>query len=169
MVLRKGVDWHPEFTPSYTPKEMIELGVFEGLYTAAIDGLPDDWLSSNKVLPRGSKPNPKLNRFGVKSRLSLKEWEQNGWTTENSPLGWFQWYCLYFLGRRLPEEDEWQINRWKSFIARHQAQIYLNCKLKDYKCRPKQRQGLLQWAWDSATVFDSRQRDKNINRIIKLI
>lgn len=159
--------WHPDFAPSFTPKEMIDLGVFEGIYTHAIEGIPQDWLNSPKVLPRGGTPNPELNHYGVKSRQSLKEWEEKGWTTEHSPLGWWQWYCLYFLGRRIPGEDDKQIERWRSFISRHQAQVAKACRLDDPDCHPRQRQGLLQWSWDSTTKFTPKQRDENLRRVVK--
>lgn len=159
--------WHPDFAPSYTPKEMIDLGIFEGIYTHAIDGIPKSWLDSPKVLQRGSMPDPSLNQYGVKSRQSLKEWEEKGWTTEHSPLGWWQFYCLYFLGRRIPEEDEVQIRRWKQFVARHQAQVTKACRLDDSDCRSRQRQGLLQWGWDSTTKFTPKQRGDNLRRVAK--
>lgn len=157
--------WHPEFAPSYTPLQMLDEGIFEGVYTAAIDGLPSKWYKHKNVLKRGEEPDISINKFGVKSRLSLSEWEEKGWTTKDSPLGWWQWYCLYWLGRRLEKEDEWQIGRWKSYIARHQGQIDANCKLKDFDCRKRQRQGLLQWAWDSSTSFTPNQRKKNLQAL----
>lgn len=159
--------WHLDFGPSYTPLEMIQAGVFEGLYTGAIDEIPKEWKDQPTVLPRGGAGDPKLNKYGIKSRLDLREWQINGWTTEHSPLGWFQWYCLYYLGRRIPVEDEFQIRRWYSFVARHQAQVTKGCRLDDDKCRPRQRQGLLQWAWDSSTSFTPKTRHSNAQRISK--
>lgn len=150
--------WNIKFQPCYSPKDMLDRGVFEGIYTAAIEGLPKEWYDHPKVLPRGSKPDPSINEFGVKSRLSLKEWEKNGWTTEHSPLGWWQWYCHYWLGRRIPEEDKWQIDRWYSFCARHQAQISASKDRLDLSKRLKQRQALLQWGWDSTKKFEGAVR-----------
>lgn len=161
------ITWASNFAPSYTPMEMLDLGVFEGIYTAAIKNIPAKYKQHKNVLKRGSEPNIEINRFKIKSRQSLKEWQKNGWTTEHSPLGWWEWYIKYFEGRRIPEEDKWQIGRWRSFVARHQGQISASCDLTDHDCHTKQRQGLLQWAWDSSDKFTDEQLDKNIKNISK--
>jgi len=162
--MSKDSYWNKEFTPSYTPKEMLELGVFEGKYINIIKGLPKDWYSLPKVVKRSDEPNVELNKFGVKSRQPLSEWKKNGWIKTDEG-GWFHWYCLYWLGRRLGEEDDWQISRWKSFVARHNAQVQAKCKKADYDCNTKQRQGLLQWAWDSDTAFTPQQQKQNLDRL----
>ena len=160
--------WDPEFAPSYTPMEMLDQGVFEGLYTAAIEGIPKKYKEHKNVLKRGSEPDESINRYGVKSRLDLPEWEKRGWTTENSPLGWFEWYIKYFEGRRLEDEDDWQIKRWKQFVARHAGQLHANCQPNDESCHTKQRQALLQWAWDPSQKFTDEQRQKNLKRLRSL-
>lgn len=66
-------EWHPDFTPSYTPVEMLDKGIFEGIYTAAIQDIPAKYKNHKKVLPRGSDPDVAINYYGVKSRQSLKE------------------------------------------------------------------------------------------------
>lgn len=166
--MAKDKTWHPDFCPSYTPMEMLDKGIFEGIYTSAIQDIPAEYKNHKKVLKRGSDPDVSINHYGIKSRQSLKEWQRKGWTTRDSPLGWWEWYIKYFLGRRLGKEDEVQIKRWRSFVARHMGQLKQNCKLTNDSCSPKQRQGLLQWGWDSHTVFDEAQQEKNLKRIAKL-
>ena len=49
------------------------------------------------------------------------------------------------------EEDARQIKRWKA-IRRHIAQIEKHCERGDFFCRPRQRQALLHWAYDSRKI-----------------
>lgn len=158
-------DWHSDFAPSYTPMEMLDLGVFEGIYTQVIKGIPSKYTKHKNLVEDTSKPDIEINQFKIKSRQSLKKWQENGWVTKDSPLGWWEWYIKYYEGRRLDKEDDWQIKRWRSFVARHSGQLRSNCKLSDLECSPKQRQGLLQWAWDSSTEFTDTQLKKNLKRI----
>lgn len=158
-------NWDLNFAPSYTPKQMLEQGVFEGKYINAIKGLPASWYKLPKVVGPKDEPDVTLNKYGIKSRQPLSVWKKNGWTTKNSPNGWFEWYCLYHEGRRLEEEDKWQIARWRSFVARHMGQLVMHCSLKDEdKCK-KQRQGLLQWGWDSTTKYTLEQRLANLKKL----
>ena len=61
--------------------------------------------------------------------------------------GWFQWYCRYFFGRRILDEDKRQIKRWCA-MKRHVSALK-NSVPNDLSCRVKQRQALLHWAYDS--------------------
>ncbi len=143
-------NFNPEFKPQLTPKQMLELGVFGGKYmTDCRDEFPTDWFTNAKLSPEGK--NPKLNFFKVDASLPLLAWRHKGWIYKDDPRGWFQWYCRYYRGRRIPAEDARQIKRWKA-IARHAAAIKKNCMPGDYSCRPKQRQALLHWAYDSRTM-----------------
>jgi hypothetical protein len=145
IVAAAGRNFAPDFTPHFTPKEMLELGVFEGKYCNDCKGeLPASWFAKAKT---STQPDPTLNCFGVKSRQPLRVWQEKGWILGPDPRGWFQWYCRYYLGRRLPEIDALQIRRWRNF-TRHAAQIRKHCEPGDLFCRTRQRQGLLQWAND---------------------
>ena len=142
-----GRNFAPGFRPQLTPKEMLQLGVFGGKYmTDCRDEFPDDWFKNAKLSP--DKHDAKLNFFGVDASQPLSVWRDKGWIYPDDPRGWFQWYCRYYIGRRLEEEDQRQIKRWKA-MTRHIAQIKLNCKKGDLNCRKKQRQALLHWAYDS--------------------
>lgn len=141
-----GEDFADSFKPELTPKQMLELGVFEGHYLNDCQmEFPADWFVKAKISL--DRPNVCLNYFKVKSRMSLKDWQKKGWIVGPDPRGWFQWYCRYYMGRRLDEVDAWQIKRWKAFY-RHYMQIKKNCLAFDLDCRKKQRQALLQWAYN---------------------
>ena len=126
---------------------MLKVGVFGGVYLNDCQKeFPASWFRNAKLSP--SKKDPLLNYFGVDASQSLAEWQRKGWIYSEDPRGWFQWYCRYYLGRRIPAEDTRQIKRWKA-IMRHIAQIKKNCMVADETCRPRQRQALLHWAIDS--------------------
>ena len=141
----EGKYFAPDFLPELTPKEMLKLGVFEGHYmTDCQSEFPHSWFEKAKISP--DKACDACNYFKLKSRMSLQEWQNRGWILEPDPRGWFQWYCRYYMGRRIDKVDAVQIKRWKAF-KRHKAQVYQNCALYDLSCRIKQRQALLQWAY----------------------
>ena len=158
--------WQIDFGPTYTPKQMLELGVFEGKYINNMKGIPADWKKLPKVLGKDDEPDPSVNKYGVKSRQPLSVWKKNGWI-KTDPNGFFEWMCNYYLGRRLGEEDEWQIKRWRSFVARHQAQIKAdsNGHLKDR--RVVQKQALLQWGWDWEQNYSEKAVESNAKKIAK--
>jgi len=142
-----GRNFAPDFMPELTPKMMLSLGVFGGKYmTDTRKELPQSWFKEAKLSSDGRDPS--LNYFGVDAGSPLSVWRKKGWIHPDDPRGWFQWYCRYYLGRRLPGEDDRQIARWKAF-RRHAAQVCQNCDTGDFTCRPRQRQALLQWAYDS--------------------
>jgi len=142
-----GKNFHPDFKPELTPKQMLEMGIFGGKYmTDCRNEFPHDWFTKAKLSPLTK--NPLINYFKVNASLPLKYWQEKGWIYEDDPRGWFQWYCRYYMGRRLLKEDERQIKRWKA-MKRHIGAIKKGCKSKDLECRKKQRQALLHWAYDS--------------------
>lgn len=142
-----GQEFDPEFRPNLTPGQMLELGVFCGKYmTDTRDEFPAEWFERARLSP--ARRDCSLNFFRVDASQTLAVWRAKGWIHPDDPRGWFQWYCRYHMGRRMPEEDRRQIARWKA-IRRHIAQIRRNCEPGDLDCRKRQRQALLHWAYDS--------------------
>lgn len=149
-VASPGHDFQWEFQPELTPAEMLEVGVFGGHYLNDCRAeFPAAWFKKARLSDHG--PDPAFNFFKVAASQPLKVWQQKGWIYEDDPRGWFQWYARYYMGRRLPAEDERQIKRWRA-IKRHVAQLRNACKRGDLACRPKQRQALLHWAYDSREI-----------------
>jgi hypothetical protein len=144
-----GRNFHPGFTPELSPKEMLALGVFGGKYLTDCTGeFPKAWFTHARLCRE--RHDPALNCFGVSASQSLAVWQKNGWIHPDDPRGWFQWYCRYYLGRRSPD-DERQIRRWRA-MRRHVAQVRTHCRPGDLQCRRRQRQALLQWAYDSRRI-----------------
>lgn len=145
-----GKKFAPDFKPQLTPKEMLALGVFGGKYmTDCQREFPKSWFVHAKLSPE--RHDPSINFFGVDASQPLNEWRRKGWIDPHDPRGWFQWYCRYYLGRRIPQYDATQIARWKK-IVRHAAQIKKYCRPGDLNCRRRQRQALLHWAYDSRKI-----------------
>jgi hypothetical protein len=147
---RIGKDFDVDFRPDLTPKEMLELGVFCGKYmTDCRNEFPESWFKKAKISPE--KRDCKLNYFQVNASMPLSYWVKKGWIYKEDPRGWFQWYCRYYMGRRIEEEDRRQIKRWKAF-RRHLFAVVNNCRSGDHSCRRKQKQALLHWAYDSRKI-----------------
>ena len=125
-----------EFKPLFTPYEMLELGIFDGKY----------YLPTNKDFDR-TPIIKQTNLFMEGASQPHEVWQEKGWITPEDPMGWFQWYLRYYQGRRIHDLDMHQMKRWKSFVARHSAQVFKNGN-GDLSKRRKQRQALLHWAAD---------------------
>lgn len=167
-------DLPADFQPDLSPGEMLMLGVFEGKYLNDCTAeFPAEWfvgaLHTGRLSPEG-RDVERCNFFGVASRQPLSAWVSSGWAPsrgrrgrtddhyhgalgdpERNPdeRGWFQWYCRYWMGRRLPELDTIQIRRWRAF-RRHAGALRGGCPpwRQNQHCRLRERQALLQWAYN---------------------
>ena len=92
-----------DFSPNLTPKEIIQLGSFGGIYFNDCNGkidissneFPEDWFEGlEESQYKSSKYNKRVNYFNIKSGLSQSEWEENGWINNQDPRGWFQFFEL---------------------------------------------------------------------------
>ncbi len=145
-----GKDFDPNFKPELTPKQMLMLGVFGGKYlNDSQSEFPSDWFKEARLSDHGA--DPKCNYYEVLASQPLKVWQDKGWIYKDDPKGWFQWYCRYYMGRRLLEEDKRQIKRWAA-MRRHISQLKKACYPGDQTCRRRQRQALLHWAYDSRNI-----------------
>jgi hypothetical protein len=165
-----GTHLAPDFHPYSSPGDLLALGVFEGKYlNDCTSEFPREWFLYAEALGTLSPkaPNVECNYFKVGSRQPLRVWKDNGWAPtlrrgktrkasgrkqmladpKQNPdeRGWFQWYCRYWLGRRIPALDAVQIGRWRSFV-RHAGAVKARCDKGNLSCSPKERQALLQWA-----------------------
>jgi hypothetical protein len=128
---------------------MLQLGVFCGKYmTDCRKEFPASWFVRAKL---SKTRDCSLNHFGVNASQPLLEWRRKGWIHPAIHAAG-QWYCRYHMGRRMPDEDARQINRWKA-MRRHVRQIRKHCEPGDPMCRPRQRQALLHWAYDSRKIY----------------
>ena len=167
-----GQGFAADFKPAATPGEILALGAFGGRYlNDCVDEFPAEWFWRAALLEKLAPGAPvggdvAINAFHIDSRLPLSEWRKAGWIAgarqtrrasgarsiladpvkNPDERGWFQWYCRYWMGRRIPDLDAVQIQRWRAF-SRHAGAVSGACKRGDLGCRPWQRQALLHWAW----------------------
>src|SRR5512146_1168795 len=86
-----GRNFHPDFRPELTPKQMLALGVFGGRYmTDCRKEFPASWFKQAKLSP--DRHRASLNYFGVNASQPLALWQEKGWIYKEDPRGWFQWY-----------------------------------------------------------------------------
>lgn len=147
---------YPEFTPDLTPEEIFKEGSFGGTYFRPIYSSVTkknyknqhkkyDFLKNiDEKLLTQSEYDKSINKYKVKVGTSLEFWEEKGWITKHDPYGWIQWYCEFYNGRRIKEEDERQIKRWLNIKIRFGK--WLRNLEKQKKDSAKIRQTLLHWS-----------------------
>ena len=101
-----GKNFGAGFRPRLSPGKMLRMGVFESKYlNDCTKEFPREWYEG--ILARmqavggaqfaKGRPvaDPRMNAFGIKSRLSLGEWRRRGWIPitagDKDERGWFQW------------------------------------------------------------------------------
>lgn len=116
--------WNPRFMPSYSPMAMMGMGVFGDSYWFGPIGehrmamLPQNYPFARFEV---TKHKPSVNHFGRKSGLSKDWWLDRGLIFNADPLGFFEWFCWYWMGRRIDEYDDHQIQRWAGYRIRQRA------------------------------------------------
>jgi len=119
------------FRPNLTPSQILRAGAFGGTYfrqiksgvtgktysyKKAIKEYPKSWFKGLDIEKQVARPyneyDINANKYKKKVGLTLKQWETNKWITATDPYGWFQWYCRFYMGRRLGDEDLYQIGRF---------------------------------------------------------
>lgn len=166
---------HPEFTPNISPLDVLKQGAFGGTYFRPIDSKVTRKKYKNRHLRYWSaqelkkhnldsqtnlcRPfefyNKSINKYKIRCGQTLEQWEEKNWISKHDPYGWFEWYCNFFRGRRLKEEDTRQIKRWKSICGpkgRFSQRLKNMVKAKkttpeDPLVSPRIRQTLLHWGY----------------------
>jgi len=146
---------YPLFKPELTPGEILKLGVWGGKkFNDCFRELPREWLldalENNKLSVL--RPMKNMNYYKVFEHPGLEDWRDDNEDAPKDPFdprGWQQWFIRFHLGRRIPDVDRKQINRWIAFNKRFKRLIETSCKKGDDKCKPRIKQSLLTWAIDS--------------------
>ena len=153
-----------DFGTNKTPVEVIKEGAFGETYFRDIySGINDEWYRKSwkefnelKNIDQNyycsSYYDVSVNKYGVKSRTSLRFWENKGSINSIDSCGWFQLYFRYWLGRR-SLDDERQISRWTEIVSRFKAKLIkmikdVNSRFDEYSISPKIRQILLHWGYE---------------------
>ena len=97
-----------------------------------------------------------VNKYKIRCGQTLEEWENKDWIKHHDPYGWFEWYCNFFQGRRIPQEDSRQIKRWLSFCGpKGRFSQRLKNMVREKKKAPEDpivspriRQTLLHWGYE---------------------
>ena len=182
---------YPEFKPNLSPKDVFYLGSFGGTYfrdikssvcnkkftgEEVISEYPKSWWKdiNIKEMVTNNKYDKNINNYGVKCGTTLEFWESKDWINKHDCYGWFQWYCRFFMGRRLGSEDERQINRWKGVCGeKGRFKNWLindiikkknntnNVGVDDFEISPVKRQLLQHWGYQ-LTKGDYKKKLKNL-------
>ena len=154
-----AVTWGGEYSPAlavdYTPDQMANMGVFGDSYWGGprgderwallaahcdyYDRAPPTRTRTGQLYTNGrGKQVATVNYYGRPASLARDWWLDRGLISVADPLGWYEWFWWYWLGRRIELYDGWQIARWLNFKERHTAML----RSAPF---PGHAQALLQW------------------------
>jgi len=153
----------PGFNPYYTPREILELGVFNGTYFfkyALRSGLPDELFDK---LPESrynlSQPDANVNYFKALTVQRRRDDFIPNALRLLATAGWLMWYCRFYYGKTTNTEDAYRIKQWKDEIETFYFYVKEACDaanrpyddLNVAAARPW-RQQLLQYGMDPAVI-----------------
>lgn len=110
--MRKYINFadEPFFMPNYNPKEMIEMGIFKGLYSISPD---DDITRMTKAEPithRSFPPDNNYYRVEPKEEHDSPGYPLSG---DAARREFFQWYAYFYYGvRKVGKHDQKWITKW---------------------------------------------------------
>lgn len=130
-------DSDPDFEPILSPMRMLNMGIFGNAYFGSLTNTTNYPLGKQRweLLPSHDliddyvgtdKPKWDTSYFQKKASSTREWWLERNLISEVDPLGQFEWYCWYWLGRRIPTEDAHQIKRWLNFRTRQTAMLESN-------------------------------------------
>jgi len=152
----------PLFQPHYTPREILELGVFGGAYFFRLSSRKDIPPVLFEGLPRNKYSNDladnSINYFQVDTYNRRRDYKIPFELKMRDPGGWFQWYSKFFYGRTDNNRDSYRLEQWIDELQTIMFYIKKTCQqqgkpLTDLTVEPGWRQQALQFGWDSTKDF----------------
>lgn len=148
-----------DFKPWYTPKEMIELGVYGGIYfyqAAHKEGIPPEFFTSLPSAKWGKENyNSAINYFNVIALQRNRELQHVPAGYKARHAGWFHWYTQWSHGTASDTYiNDFRIKQWKSEILTFSYYIENTTysggltRYTDPAFLPEYKQHMLQFAWD---------------------
>ena len=146
----QGKNFHPDFDPQLTPKQMLELGVFGGKYmTDCARRVPADWFAKARLC--AERHDPKLNYFGVNASQPLVGVAGEGLDLPRRPARLVPVVLPVLPGHGAARTTSGRFSAGGR-CAGTSRRSRRTAGRGDLTCRPRQRQALLHWAYDSRTI-----------------